>query len=107
MAKPVKVANIQIDMAALNEIACEGAKPLVDKRATEIHSKVQALSAGFKTRSFYKNGVKDPKKGGKTPVYKLLPAERWRDSMVALVVTGNYAAMKFEHENNGLLKASR
>ena len=101
-----KVGNVVIDEQKLEAVACDGVMPLVQKRAEQIQQRVQGMSAGFTTGKFYDRQKKEMR-GGTSPVYGIKPVKRFKNTPVALVHTGNYAAMKFEHEHNALLKASR
>lgn len=69
--------------------------------ANEKAQAANSMSAGFKTKEAT---IKGEKKGGKSPIYLAKKAEYRGSSSVALVVTGNYAAIKDNYEHNTLLK---
>lgn len=73
----------------------------LDKLAQSRAEAANSMSAGFKTKEVTIKGVR---KGGKSPNYIAKMAEARGQSSVALVVTGNYAAMKDNYEHNTLLK---
>lgn len=79
----------------------EAAKPRIESKTDEIKASAAAMSAGYKTAKVHKPegtvGGTKPKYAGNVRMFKQLP--------VGLVYTGNYAAMKDNHENNTLLKA--
>ena len=106
MASNIKIGNVVIDEQKLEAAECEGVMPLVQRRAEQIQQRVQGMSAGFTTGRFYDRQAKEMR-GGTSPDYGIKPVKRFKNTPVALVYTGNYAAMKFEHEHNALLKASR
>lgn len=100
--------GVNIDEKALERVAMSGALPLVNKRADEVQQRASGSAAGFTTVGrFYDRdeGVLRPGPR-KSPVYGVKHADV-DENPHALVYTANWAAMKFEHENNGLLKASR
>ena len=100
-----RVVAVVIDTSVLAEACGKAAKPLVNKRADEIMSRVQGMSAGFYTGRFYDRTEKKLK-GHTAPRYGVKHADS-NTNPHAIVYTANYAAMKFELQNNGLLKASR
>lgn len=73
----------------------------LDKLAQSRAEAANSMSAAFKTKEVTIKGVR---KGGKSPNYIAKRAEARGQSSVALVVTGNYAAMKDNYEHNTLLK---
>lgn len=101
-----KVTGVSIDAAALERAMQEDpeTRKAVNRRSLQIQQSVQGMAAGFETGRFYDRSKRELR-GGKAPVYGRKPATE--PNPHSLVYTGNYAAMKFEHENNGLLKASR
>ena len=102
-----KLSGIHIDPAALEEAAKSApqARAAVNQRARQIQQVVQGMSAGFKTGRFYDRPSKELR-GNKSPQYGMKPATSTQNPH-AIVHTANYAAMKFELDNNGLAKASR
>lgn len=99
------LARIKIDEKALEAAGKKGALGAVNDRAAQIQSRVNQMSSGFRTGRYYSRPDRQMR-GGKQPEYGMKRAMS-RDNPHALVYTANYAAMKFEHEHNGLLKASR
>ena len=101
-----KISDVHIDTAALEQAMQEDpeTRKAVNRRSSDILSSSQGMSAGFKTGRFYDRDDKELR-GGKSPEYGRKPATE--PNPHSIVYTANYAAMKFEHDNNGLLKASR
>lgn len=125
------LTRIRIDEKALEEAAQrgKGTRAAVNESARKIRDRANSASRGGRTNQFvatagggpvgaFGNTGRKPNSGwlkshpgaklvgGKYPMYLYKPASS-RNHPVAIVYTGNYAAMKFEHEHNGLLKASR
>lgn len=102
-----RITRVHIDAAALQSALRNSKRvgDVVDRRALQIQSRVQSLSGRFRTARFYDRSDNELR-GGKSPVYETKLTDSTHPC-VALVYTGNYAAMRFEHDNNGLLKASR
>ena len=102
----LNITDIENPAKVFQQPACKGA---LTKLAGEIADKANAMSAGFRTGLFYPDNdrTKDPVDGigNQRPKYKTLKAINCKDGAVALVVTGNYAAMKECHEHNTLAKA--
>lgn len=105
MASSGRITRVQIDAKALEAAAKKGALGAVNSRAAQIQSRVSQMAAGFRTGRYYSRPDRQLR-GGKQPEYGIKRAMS-RENPHALVYTANYAAMKFEHEHNGLLKASR
>jgi len=61
------------------------------------------LGASFVTEEFKRDD--GTQVGGKTPRYIAKPAINSKYGSIALVVTGNYAAIKDNHDHNTMLKA--
>lgn len=97
--------GIVLDTSALEKVMGTGARPLVNKHAQSVQQRVNGMSAGFRTGRYYDRPSKQLR-GGKAPQYGVKLASSDTNPH-ALVYTANYAAMRFEHDNNGLLKASR
>lgn len=96
--------SVKWDMAALGR--CIGRAPEVVQAVTRATDSIKlganAMSAGFRT------GI-DHREGGETvgntqPVYDS-DVRQFSGSVVGIVHTGNYAAMRDNLENNTLLKA--
>ena len=124
-----KISGVHIDAAALAEAIQKDpeTRKAVNRRSKEILNAVQGMSASFKTLQY---GRYTPKKrrtgrktgrpfnpawmadksgetvGGTTPKYGRKPSTA-PENFHSIVYTANYAAMKFELDNNGLAKASR
>lgn len=74
------------------------------ERATDaIACKANAMSSGYRT-GYYHPDHKSPGVGRTQPKY-VSDVQVKTHSVVGIVYTGNYAAMKDNHENNTLLKA--
>lgn len=97
--------RVRIDEKALEAAGKKGALGAVNSRAAQIQGSVSQMAAGFRTGRYYSRPDRQLR-GGKQPEYGIKRAMS-RENPHALVYTANYAAMKFEHEHNGLLKASR
>lgn len=80
-------------------------KAAVTKQANEIAERANSMSAGFHTGLYYQNGHHVAGVGNKQPNYVAKPTKETSKGAIALVVTGNYAAMKDTLEHNTLLKA--
>lgn len=97
--------SVRWNMAALGR--CVGRAPETVEavtRATEgIKSSANAMGAGFRT-GLYHRDHKSPAVGNTQPVYDG-DVRQTSKSVVGIVHTGNYAAMRDNHENNTLLKA--
>lgn len=65
-------------------------------------SRANSMSASYKTAKWHDHATKETK-GGKSPNY-VADVERKSNSYVGIVYTGNYAAMKDNHEHNTLAK---
>ena len=97
--------RVRIDEKALEVAGKKGALGAVNSRAAQIQGRVSQMAAGFRTGRYYSRPDRQMR-GDKQPEYGIKRAMS-RENPHALVYTANYAAMKFEHEHNGLLKASR
>jgi len=97
--------DVRIDMAKLKKAVnnAEGLVPLLERRSAEIAAKANSLSSGFRTGRYHVDH-KSPPVGGTAPVY-LSNVRDMGKGPVGIVHTGNYAAMKDNHQNNTLLKA--
>ena len=97
--------QIRIDPNKLRSLAftSEGTRQLVDEKTRKVASTAESLSAGFRT-GLYHRDHKSPGVGNTQPKYGK-DARIMGKSAVGIVYTGNYAAMKDNHENNTLLKA--
>jgi len=102
-----QITRVRIDEQALEEAAQrgKGTRAAVNERARAIRDRANSMAGGFKTARFYDRKDKQLR-GGSLAAYLYKPANGGNHP-VALVYTGNYAAMRFEHDNNALLKASR
>lgn len=81
----------------------QGTFSLVSEKTEKVASNANSMSAGFRTGKYHKDH-KSPAIGGTQPNYKH-DVQRRGKSPVGLVVTGNYAAMKDNHQHNTLLKS--
>ena len=130
MTVNAKITHIVIDEQMLEEAAkrSKGTAWAVNEKARRIRDACNKMARGFETPMFYgdrnspagiftgnrgkvkeswlrdKSGVE--LYGKKHPIYLYIPSKS-RTNPYALVYTSNYAAMKFEHEHNAMLKASR
>ena len=130
MTVNAKITHIVIDEQMLEEAAkrSRGTSWAVNEEARRTRDTCNKMARGFETPMFFgrsnapagtftnnrgkvkeswlrdKPGVE--LYGKKHPMYYYKPSKS-RNNPVAIVYTGNYAAMRFEHENNALLKASR
>lgn len=99
------MGSIKWDDAALGDAI--GADPdvlaAVSKATDSISEKANSMSAGYRT-GIYHRDHKSPGVGNTQPKYGK-DARIMGKSAVGIVYTGNYAAMKDNHENNTLLKA--
>lgn len=102
-----RITGVVVDAAALEEAAQrgKGTRAAINERARKVRDSANAMARGFRTGRFYDRQDKELR-GMSVPLYSYKPANGGKHP-VAIVYTANYAAMKFEHENNGLLKASR
>lgn len=91
------------DDDALKEVVAKAARPAIEAKTGQITSAANAASAGFRT-GYYHRDHKSPAVGGTQPRYTG-DVEEHDGWPVGLVNTGNYAAMKDNHQNNTLLKA--
>ena len=86
---------------AINE--AEGIQGVLEEKAGAVASRANSIGAGFKTGYYYRDH-KPPPVGGTRPKYGH-DVELHKHTRVGLVYTGNYAAMKDNHEHNTLLKS--
>ena len=96
--------NVELDPNAPEKIfRLPQCKDALTKEAQAIAAKATNMGASFKTQEWTrKDGTTV---GGKSPRYIAKPARNSKYGSIALVVTGNYAAMKDNYEHNTLLKA--
>ena len=100
------MADVQftIDRSKLRDVAnSDVTVRMVGEKTEQVASKANAMGAGYRT-GFYHVGHKSPAVGGTQPVYKS-DTQRRGKTIVGIVATGNYAAMKDNHLHNTLLKA--
>ena len=97
--------QISIDPNKLRSLAftSEGTRQLVDEKTRKVASTASSLSAGFRT-GLYHRVHKSPAVGNTPPVWHSSVQRRGK-TYVGLVATGNYSAMKCNHEHNTLLKS--
>ena len=103
----VKLVITSVDEKPVKIFQQTGCKGALTKMARQIASRANAMSADFRTGLWYPDNdrTKEPIGGDKPPKYKALTAINTAEGATALVVTGNYAAIKDCHEHNTLLKA--
>lgn len=106
------MARVTLKVTSLNEKAIfrlPSCKAALTKEANSIAAKANAMSANFRTGLFYPNNdySAEPLEnvGNKQPKYKGIPAKVTNKGSMALVVEGNYAAIKDNHLHNTLKKA--
>ena len=81
----------------------EGTEGAIQRIAYGIAGRANAMSAGFRTGRYY-DRTEGRLKGDTKPRYESDTQKRGK-SVVGLVYTGNYAAMKDNHQHNTLLKS--
>ena len=100
----VKV-NVELDPDAPEKIfRLPQCKAALTKEAKELAAKMNNMGASFQTQEWTNPKTKE-QLGGKTPRYIAKPAVNTEKGAVALVVTGNYAAMADNKKHNTMLKA--
>ena len=87
----------------LRKLAAAAAKPGIEAKTGRIRDAADSMSAGYRTGKYHRDH-KSPAVGGTKPEYAS-DVKDFNGMPVGIVYTGNYAAMKDNHENNTLLKA--
>ncbi|MBQ9003115.1 MAG: hypothetical protein IJ087_14790 [Eggerthellaceae bacterium] len=97
------MGNVRWNDSALKKAVGAAARAEVAARTRKAAAAANSMSAGYRT-GLYHRDHESPAVGGTAPRYE--PDVRDYDGWpVGIVYTGNYAAMKDNHENNTLLKA--
>lgn len=99
------MGSIQWNDAVLGRIIGKAPEVVaeVERATTSIADKANAMSSGYRT-GYYHPDHKSPGVGRTQPKY-VSDVQVKMHSVVGIVYTGNYAAMKDNYENNTLLKA--
>ena len=97
------MADIEWDDDAL-VIAVSGSADQIRSITEQTAARANALSSGYRTGLYYRDHKKPPV-GDTQPVYSHDVKTYGKGYPVGIVYTGNYAAMKDNHENNTLLKS--
>ena len=99
------MADVRWNMGALGRLIGTAPEVVAEVEAatTRIREAASAMSSGYRT-GYYHPDHKSPGVGNTQPEYEG-NVEMQRSSVVGIVYTGNYAAMKDNAENNTLLKA--
>lgn len=97
------MAKLTWNESELKKAIAQAAEPAVKEHTERICQSAQAMSSGFRT-GLYHRDHKSPAVGNTAPKYEA-NIENHGGVPVGIVYTGNYSAMKDNHENNTLLKA--
>ena len=89
--------------AELKKAIAEASGPQIKAKTERIQQAASSMSAGFRTGLYHRNH-KSPAVGNTAPQYES-DVQDFNGVPVGIVYTGNYSAMKDNHENNTLLKA--
>ena len=95
--------KFEIDEKALLEFIGQHDESIVRDATEQIHDRASSMSAGFK--SGIRHDPKTRQRQGGTQAKYDSNVEKHKGTHVGIVHTGNYAAMKDNHQNNTLLKA--
>ena len=99
------MASVQWDEAALGRLVGKAPEVVaeVDRATREIHARANTMGAAFRT-GLYHRDHRSPAVGDTQAAYDG-DVREYRGSVVGIVHTGNYAAMRDNAENNTLLKS--
>lgn len=99
------MADVSWDMAAIGRLV--GLAPetvaAVDAATRKVHERANALGASFRTGLYHRDH--ESPAVGDTPAAYGGDVRTYANSVVGIVHTGNYAAMRDNAENNTLLKS--
>lgn len=99
------MGSVRWDDAAIGRLIGKAPEVVaeVERVTGEIAGRANSMSSGYRT-GLYHRDHEPPAVGNTQPTY-VGDVEEYGNSVVGIVHTGNYAAMKDNAENNTLLKA--